>query len=561
MRWLAFVMVLCVPALAAEHDWETVRRTVIDPLNTALHRHLPQAVKARDLSAILAAYATDVGTGVGWKADRVAVDAEEPTLRFVTPAGEEPIETRWERLLALFASVDKAELRIDRVDWRHPDPAGWPATVRLVIRGIGPTGERRQLEQHATVRVRQDGGTWRIAAEEVTLRTLVGRREPRFAETAAAAGITSTHENALSPPFRLFGGGDDNPVRQPSGVAVGDVDGDGCEDVVLAGSPELTLYRGRCDGTFVDATAASGLPRPYPAAASGVVFFDYDNDGREDLFVAAVRGGVRLFHNEGAGAFRDVTAAAHVPPAPWTSMAAIADYDRDGFLDVYLVRMGDHERTVPEPGYAARNGLPGILLHNRGDGTFADVTRRAGVGSTGWNMAGAWGDYDGDGWPDLYVANEFGGNALYHNERDGTFTDRTDASGTRDGGAGMGVVWGDYDGDGDLDLFVSGMHANSGWALFHPAFPAPIPWRYRVLRFVLGDAVQRRSDDIIDRLTRGSTLYRNDGDGRFTDVSYAAGVRDGQWGWAAEFVDYDDDGRLDIYAVDGFVSGPLLDDV
>jgi hypothetical protein len=215
---------------------------------------------------------------------------------------------------------------------------------------------------------------------------------------------------------------------------------------------------------------------------------------------------------------------------------------------------------VPRPNYAATNGVPSTLLRNNRDGTFTDVTRRARVGNTGWGMAAAWGDYDGDGWPDLYVANEFGGNVLYHNEGDGTFTERAAAAGVVDGGAGMGVAWGDVDGDGRLDLYVSNMHANSAWALFHPDFAAPIPWRYRLLGLFTSE-VQHRSDEIIDRLTRGSTLYHNNGDGTFTDVSDAAGVRDAQWGWAVEFLDYDNDGHLDLYSANGFITGPLLDDV
>src|SRR5439155_690931 len=114
--------------------------------------------------------------------------------------------------------------------------------------------------------------------------------------------------------------------------------------------------------------------------------------------------------------------------------------------------MGDQEATVPRPNYAATNGVPSTLYRNNGNGTFTDVTRHARVGNTGWGMAAAWADYDGDGWPDLYVANEFGGNALYHNEHDGTFSERAAAAGVVDGGASMGVAWGDV--DGRLDLYA-----------------------------------------------------------------------------------------------------------
>ena len=111
-----------------------------------------------------------------------------------------------------------------------------------------------------------------------------------------------------------------------------------------------------------------------------------------------------------------------------------------------------------------------------------------------------------------------------------------------------------------LDLFVSGMHANSGWTLFHPDFPIPIPWYFRLLG-VFTNAVQKESDVITDRLSRGSSLLLNNGDGTFTDISDSAGVRDGQWGWAGDFLDYDNDGDLDLYAVNGFITGPLDDDV
>ncbi len=515
--------------------WEVTRKTVIDPLNSELHRHLPTYLKNRDLEAVLALYATDVGTGLTWDAAHaVYADREEEMQRWSGPTGAEAIRARYQRLLDLLPTIERAELRIQRIEWRSPDADGYPAEVRLLVRGIRTDGARCQLDQRARLHVAQRDGQWRITREEVTARETVARARPGFEVATQAAGIDNVHTNAGSPVYKIT----DN-LANAGGSAVADVDGDGWEDVFLAGSPNIALYRNNGDGTFRDVTEEAGLPRPYPAAATGVVFFDYDNDGWPDLYVAASRGGDRLFHNVGGGRFVDVTAAARIPAGEWASMPVVADYDRDGFLDVYIVRMGDHEKHPPRPNYEAHNGVPNTLLHNDRDGTFTDVTRTAGVGDTGWNLAGAWGDYDNDGWPDLYLANEFGSDALYHNNGDGTFTERGRAAGA---------------------IYVSNMYANSRWALFHPDFPAPIPWRYRLLGLFTAE-VQRRSDKIFEGLTRGSTLLHNNGDGTFTDVSEAAGVRDGQWGWGAEFLDYDNDGRLDIYATNGFVTGPILDDV
>ena len=549
------------PARAHADRWEATRERLIEPLNAKLHHHWPNELKARNLETLLRLYATETGTGLSWAhPQRVAAGASEETLRWTGPRAEETIRDRYSRLLELFAEIEHAERRIERVDWRNPGPLGYRATVHTIVRGTSPAGKRRQLEQRATLHLRFFDPFWEITSEEITDRSLVTQEMPRFALMSAKAQIDSVHANTASPPFRLFGEHSENPVREASGVAVGDADGDGCEDLVLSGSPDLVYYRSRCDGTFEDATRAAGLPNPYPAAASGVVFFDYDNDGWADLFVTAVSGGDRLYRNTGGGRFLDVTEQAGIPPGRWGSMPVVADYDRDGYLDVYIARMGDHEHDSPTPPSDATNGVRGTLLHNQGDGTFADVSKRAGVDSPGWDMAAAWGDYTGDGWPDLYVANEFGNNRLYRNEQDGTFSDQAEPAGALDGGSAMGITWGDIDGDGDLDLYVSGMHANSGWSLFHPDFPLPIPWYYRLLGNFT-DAVQIRADEITDQLSRGSTLLRNDGDGRFTDISDVAGVRDGQWGWAAEFLDYDNDGRLDLYAVNGFITGPIEDDL
>ncbi len=557
---LAALLGLLQPQRVRADAWEQSRKTVIDPVNSEFHRHLPTYVRGRDLDEILSLYGVDTGTGLSWDdPSPIYPGREEEMLRWGSAKGSETTRERYQRLLDLFPTVDKAELRIHRIHWEEEDSDGYPADVRLIVRGTRADGSLAQLDQRMRIHIAERGKDWRITQEEVVARELVARREPRFVEATKEAGIENKHTNVGSPVFRMIDG-----TSSSAGSAVADVDGDGCEDLFLPGTPVATLYENDCDGSFTDVTEKWGIPQPFPTVATGVVFFDYDNDGRPDLFVAAIKGGNRLFHNvaggDGAPRFVDVTEKAGIPEADWSSMASVADYDRDGFLDVYVVRMGDYEKTTPKPNYEARNGLGGQLLHNDRDGTFTDVTRSAGVVDTGWGLASAWGDYDDDGFPDLYVANEFGFSTLYHNRGDGTFENVGEKTGTRLRTAAMGTAWGDYDGDGNLDLYVSAMYANSRWALFHPDFGAPIPWYYRLLGHFTSE-VKRRSDEIIDQLTRGSTLFRNNGDGTFTDVSDTAGVRDAQWGWGAEFLDYDNSGLLDLFSENGFVTGEIPDDI
>ncbi len=547
------ILLLLLPAsgclLFAGRHWEAARKSEIEPINSTVHRHLPQNIKAKDLDAILQIYATDSGTGLPWNEPVSVADSfSERRVRWMGPAAMEPMRDRYQHLLDLFEVIDKAEVRIHRVHWDQRDARGYPADVHLLVRGIGPNREYRLLDQRARVTIAQRGNDWVLTSEAVTSRELLTSLQPRFELATESVGIQDTHDISGSPPFRLIG-----DMAASSGVAVGDIDCDGFEDVALLSTNHLRMYRNNGNGTFSDVTVSAGFGDDFDIAATGLVFFDADNDGDADLWVCGIRG-ERFYRNDGCGLFVDATATAGLQPSRWASMPIVADYDRDGFLDVYIVRMGDHEKTAPTPSWDAHNGVPHTLYRNNGNGTFSDVTAAAGIHESGWGLAGAWGDYNNDGYPDIYVGNEFGTKSLYRNNGDGTFTNVTATAGALDRGAAMGITWGDYDNDGYLDLFISNMYANSRWVMFHPEYPPPVPW-------YLSWVPRSDIDSTIDELTRGSTLLHNNGDGTFTDVSDKAGVRDGQWGWGAEFFDYNNDGRLDIYAANGFISGPLLDDV
>lgn len=549
-RWIAPIALLLAGCTryTGQH-WDEVRQTVIEPINTSVHRHLPREIKAKNMDAVLAMYTVESGSGLTWSEPTdVSQDFAEQRLRWSGASGEEPLRARYEKLFGTFEVIERAELRIHRVYWDQRAANGYPADVRLLVRGVGPDGSRRMLDQRARVWLDQRNDHWVITGEEITARELVSTQTPGFDVATQAAGVGDVHDIDGSPPFRLLG-----DMGTSSGLAVGDVDCDGFEDIAVLSSSRLVVYRNGLDGTFTDVSASMGIPARMDVAGTGLVFLDADNDGDPDLWVSGIRG-QHYYRNDGCRTFTDATEAAGIGPSVWASMPIVADYDRDGFLDVYVVRMGDHELTSPLPNWNAHNGTPDSLYHNNGDGTFSEVGEAAGVADPSWGLAGGWSDYDNDGWPDLYVGNEFGIGALYHNEHDGTFREVGDDAGAHERSAVMGVAWGDYDNDGHLDLYLSNMYANSRWALFHPEWPVPMPWYLRW-------APRERVDTIIDELSRGGTLLRNDGDGTFTDVSDAAGIRDAQWGWGAEFVDYNGDGRLDIYNSNGMITGPLLDDV
>jgi tetratricopeptide (TPR) repeat protein len=262
-----------------------------------------------------------------------------------------------------------------------------------------------------------------------------------------------------------------------------------------------------------------------------------------------------LFVNQGNGRFEpkpDAFQFAHPPAGTFTSAAA-ADYNRDGLLDIYFCvysyYKGLDQYQFPSPYYDAQNGPPNFLFRNRGDGTFEDVTASSGVNANNnrFSFAVAWCDYDDNGWPDIYVANDFGRKNLYRNNGDGTFTDVAAAAGVEDYGPGMSACWLDYDNDGHQDVYVANMWLNEGKRITASK------------EFLPGVDPAIRA--IYQKHNAGNSLYRNSGDGKFTDTGHAAGTQMGRWSWSCAGWDFDHDGYSDLYVANGFVSGPNHQDL
>ena len=355
----------------------------------------------------------------------------------------------------------------------------------------------------------------------------------RFTDVTAAAGISFKHDNAGSPEKYLI-------ETMGSGAAWLDYDGDGLLDLYLVNNAATkayhppspirsALYRNQGDGTFRDVTAKAGVGAE-GLFGMGAAVADFDNDGFPDLYVAGYGRSI-LFHNNGNGTFTDITSKAGVAnPGKWASSAAWFDYDRDGWLDLVVVNYVDFTpennavcEYQRERGYCHPNQYRGqtpVLYHNNHDGTFTDVSRASGVGSKPGNGLGlVCFDYNGDGWPDIFIANDSMENFLYVNRGNGTFRESALESGvalSEDGRpeAGMGVDAADYDGDGRLDLFVTHL----------------------------------------DR--EFNRLYRNKRDGTFEDATFTAKLGYTTYhmsGFGTRFLDYDDDGWRDLFIANGHV--------
>jgi len=453
------------------------------------------------------------------------------------PLAPADLGARLAALRAGFSSLGRAEATL--FDFRRQGDDR-EIVLGLFLSGRGARGELRQEGGKLRLTLAPaPGGGWRMESGSVVAWLAARAPEPLFEERAQAAGLGRVHRAFFPNASRNI------PVpgeHLPPGVAVLDADGDGRPDLFIAGGDGNHLYRNRGDGAFEDATERAGVAGQEGEGA-GALAFDFDNDGHTDLYVTYLDRPNLLYRNRGDGTFEEVGAKAGVALSNYSTSAAALDYDRDGNPDLYVLVYGHPDYG---PTLEADNAPPNHLFHNNGDGTFTDVTKATKTGDTGWGLALECADLDGDGWPDIYIANDFGNHAYLHNNGDGTFSNLAREAAILDPGFGMGVAIDDYDGDGRLDLYVSNYSFPLNWFLRDPRYPMP-PFPYSVGR----PLVWRK----LKSLSRGSSLFRNLGGDRFDRTSNEADVWDTSWSWGCVFVDADLDGRPDLFVVNGMVTG------
>lgn len=353
------------------------------------------------------------------------------------------------------------------------------------------------------------------------------------------------------------------------GASAIDYNGDSRQDIFFPDGVRSRLYRNVSDGSgevkFLDVTTEAGLEGIDQANAG--LFADIDNDGDNDLFVARYLAPNKFFRNEG-GKFIDQSKEMGLDFNSTSVTACFLDYDRDGYVDLYIGLYGNAFTDVPRLPFFAQNAQPNRLYHNEQGQRFRDVTASSATGDTGWALAVASADYDGDGYPDLAVANDFGRKCLFHNNGDGTFTDVAKQAGVLDFSGGMGLTFGDFDDDGLIDLYTSNINSNQRWfgedMTVNQYMRNVARTRWMILDLFeyqkFYDLVGSDWMSIGTTIGEGNSLFKNNGDGTFRELKDSHTARAG-WGWSVAFFDADNDTDLDIYAANGWITNKNKDDL
>ncbi|MEO6324672.1 MAG: CRTAC1 family protein [Thermoanaerobaculia bacterium] len=364
---------------------------------------------------------------------------------------------------------------------------------------------------------------------------------PRFHDGTTAAGLGATRSD---PPQKLTNRLIDG-IWPGSGMAVLDFDQDGDEDLFVGDGLRSILYENDGQGRFTDVTVKAGLAASAVAgiAATGIAAGDVDGDGFPDLVVTDAFGPTRLFLNRRDGTFIEGSPTrSGLQTLPPTRSAAFSDVDGDGDLDLFVCGTGDYYKQMPDPPFDANDGRRNYLFLNDGTGRFRDGSAEWGVlKPTRWSLSCLFADFDGDGRPDLVVTNDFGLKNLYRNVDGKRFEDVTGKRGVEDRAYGMSGAWGDFDGDGRVDLYTSGTYTQWGFLHEYPGLPVPLPGR-----IFLPIAISW-----MEKMCRGNSLLLQRADGKFEDATLRSGAERAGWNWSVTAADLDNDTRLDVYATNG----------
>jgi hypothetical protein len=418
------------------------------------------------------------------------------------------------------------------------------AGFNLLLAGSSPDGSRIQDSGEIRVALVKAGkpGAWRIQKVELDSRTRVRARSARFADVTEAAGLPRDFkEDGIVLRLESVAVSD---ALDRGGLAVADVNGDGYPDIFVSADGPSLLFLSKGDGTFEEAAARVGLADE--GNARGAVFADLDGDGDLDLVVAhkanaKKRGDVVVYRNDG-GHF---TRAFQFDSAPRVEFMhiAVADVNGDGRLDLHVAAYGTKD-AIPDDLLDSSNGASDLLLINEGNLQFVNRAKGWGVADKGWTLASTLVDLDGDGFPDLICADDFGHKRLYRNDGGKRFVDVTASSGLGDERAnGMGIAVADVNGDGQLDIYFSNMHSNAGLRLVNGA-----------------DALTPKVRERLRRAASGNTLWLGRGGLKFDESGVALGVADGGWAYGVLAFDADDDGAVDLFSPCGYFTGQEVDD-
>lgn len=449
--------------------------------------------------------------------------------------------------------------------------------IRISVEGIDSEGSHRQDVIH--IRLKVDFSQSVAIVRDVinyTAYSLIRAGDVLFTEEAVNRGLvfrppkTEFRDDLKFSVFTAMGGG----------VVIADLDRDGWEDVYLIGNKPNTsrLFQNVEGQLFKDITSQSGLANPQDSAMSAVVG-DVDNDLDLDIVVTHGFAPPTLFRNQGDAIFiGEPFQPISGQKDEGATTPTLADVDNDGDLDLYIAYYGPVSDYVPDTIFIGLNGIQDRLYINDGTGYFTEEGQNRGLSESRWTFQGAFADVDDDGDVDLYQINDFGRNTLYLNDGAGHFEDCTrDWLGTEAFGFGMSGSWGDFNADGNLDLYISGVASGIQW----------FAEQTDVMRFYLLNAKRSQylppaqvkritqdlepymisESDLLDsfpamrqRYFKGNVLLRRNDD-QFDNISQQSGTEYAQWSWGSGFVDFQNDGFVDIYATNGFITGEKSDDL